>query len=82
MIYKEPKWYGWEGRGMMWVSDIPAAIKEDFPEAKGWWYLRYQLVPDEALPPADISDIEGTLEAWEKYFDWLPMNYRVPTGAK
>lgn len=75
LFYHEPTWNGWKSRGLRWVSDIPQAIKDDFPEAKGWWHVVHLTVSEKELPPIDIENPEKTIREWEKYYKWIPLHY-------
>lgn len=78
LIYHEPKWNGWDSRGLKWVSDIPQVMKDDFPEAEGWWHVVHLTVPANELPPIDMENPDKTMSEWEKYYTWMPLYYRLP----
>jgi hypothetical protein len=78
LIYHQPRWNGWDSRGMKWMTDIPQEIKDDFPGTQGWWYVVHRTVPKKDLPKVDIKNPEKTLQEWEKYYTWIPLMYGFP----
>ncbi|MBC8402661.1 MAG: hypothetical protein H8E14_14335 [Candidatus Marinimicrobia bacterium] len=80
LIYYEPKWNGWDNRGLKWVSDIPQVMKDDFPEAEGWWHVVHRTIPAMNLPPIDMENLDMTMIEWEKYYIWIPLHYRLPNN--
>jgi hypothetical protein len=80
LVYHSPKWNGWDHRGLKWVTDIPRALREDYPEAEGWWHVVHRTIPEKDLPPIDMENPEKTMREWEKYYTWVPLGYRLPNN--
>ena len=71
LVYKIPRWYGWETRGVLYRPVVPPGY-EDWG-AKGWWYLKGISISEDELPNLDPEKPEAFLEALEPYVAWEPL---------
>jgi hypothetical protein len=66
LSYHEPNIFGYSSRGIKWSSNPPKYIKDDWPDAKGWWCVVSQV--------GNISDAKS-LDDVEKCFKFVPLGY-------
>ena len=76
VLYNEPKWYGWETRGLIFLPKVPTEYKYLAPEAKGWWYLKRQIAPfPEGYIDIEKDGMQETVRKMEKFYKLEPLHF-------
>ena len=73
LIYVEPKWNGWQKSALIFSKQLPSELKNSYPNAEGWWYVRRQIadIPDNVIEMDE--PLEKSIIKLSKYYAWKPL---------